>query len=553
MMNASGRTTPTRRTLIAGGIVLAGGGLIWSLHGSRSRLFTPSAADSLTLHRGNGAEPDTLDPHKATGTWENNIVGDMFLGLMTEDARANPIPGAAESWQASRDGLTYTFTIRDHSWSDGTPVTAHDFVYAFRRVADPKTASQYVALLYPIAGMRDAAEGKAPLADIGVVARDDRTLEIRFLYQVPYLPGLFCHFAAFPVPSHVVEKYGDAWILPEHAVTNGPYVLKEWRSNDFIRLEKNPLFHAAGEVPIRRIFFYPTQDAAAAVKRFRGGEFDLITDTLPPQQVVWLHQNMRRQMRVAPYMLSQYVQFNLTQKPFDDIRLRRAMSLAIDREILCAKVMRGGEAPSYSLVPPGMPDYPAAARIKEHAMTMAARKALAMRLLAEAGHGPHNPLSFDFNTMNTTDAKIVAVALQEMWRQVGVEVRIITSESQIQYDILRKQNFAAGWAGWVADYRDAKDYLFLFHSATADLNYGRYASAEYDALLDQSDRIKDPAARGEMLAKAEQQMLDDAPIAPVYFGVTRTLVSLQVQGWIDNQIDIHRSRWLSLERMIENV
>ncbi|MDE1987617.1 MAG: peptide ABC transporter substrate-binding protein [Alphaproteobacteria bacterium] len=552
-MSDTKRSKLTRRAALAAGGLAATGALALSFGGSSSKTFTPSTEGTDTLNRGNGAEPDTLDPNKIDGNWENNIACDMFMGLMTEDAACKPIPGAAESYSVSSDGLVYTFKIRDHKWSDGTPVTAHDFVYSLRRIANPKTAAQYVPILYPIRNMQQAAEGSVSPNEIGARAIDDKTLELSFIYQVPYLMQLAMHETMMPIPAHVVEQYGDDWVQPGRMVTNGPYVLKEWIANDHIHLVKNPHFYAQDTVAIENVYYYPTQDQSAAIKRFRGGEFDLLTDSIPPQQISWLRRIMPRELRLSPYLLTQYVQFNYKQKPFDDLRVRRALSLAIDREIICQNVMRGGETAAYSLVPPYLPDYPEGPRLHFKSIPAAERAAKARWLLSEAGYGPNNPLRFDFSTSNTTEAKIVALALQEMWREVGCEVRIVPSDSQLEYDLLRKQQFSVAWVGWIADYSDAKDYLFLFQSSTRDLNYGTYVNPQYDALVEKSDYMKNPRERTAILMQAEQLLLDDVAIAPVFFGVTRNLVSLQVKGWVDNPTNFHRSRWLSLDRDAVNV
>ncbi len=552
-MTQSNRTTFTRRAAMAGGAVVVAGATAFAFRVSSSRGLTLSKADDKTLNRGNGAEPDTLDPHKAQGQWEYNIVGDMFIGLMTEDIAGNPTFGAAESFAASADGLTYIFKIRDHTWSDGHPVTAHDFVLSFRRIANPKFAAQYVSILYPIKNMKAAASGEVPVDQIGVRAIDDRTLELQFHCQVPYIAQLLTHFAAFAVPEHAVEKHGDAWILPQNIVVNGPYTLKEWRPNDHIQLVKNTRFYDAANVAIENVFFYPTPDEEAALKRMRGGEFDLLDDSLPPQKIDWLRENMAKELRLTPYTLSRYVQFNVKHKPFDDIRVRSALSLAIDREVLCAKVERAGEQPAYALIPPGIPDYPAKARASFHATPMAARLAKAKQLLAEAGFGPNNPLTFDFAMILNSETKLISVALQEMWRQVGVNIRLVPSDSQVHYQTLRNHQFDVAWAGWIADYRDPKNYLFLFESSVTDMNYGTYSNPKFDALMAQSDNTRDGKARGALLAEAEQIVLDDAAIAPVFFGVTRDLVSPQVKGWIGNNINVNRTRYLSLDRTITTV
>ncbi|HVU21509.1 MAG TPA: peptide ABC transporter substrate-binding protein [Rhizomicrobium sp.] len=538
---------------MAGGAVVAAGAGVFAFRDSSSRGFTLSTADDKTLNRGNGAEPDTLDPHKAQGQWEYNIIGDMFIGLMTEDIAGNPTYGAAVSYSASADGLTYRFKIRDHNWSDGVPVTAHDFVFSFRRIADPKFAAQYVSILYPIKNMEAAASGRVPVDQIGVRAIDDRTLEMEFHFQVPYIAQLLTHFAAFGVPQHVVERHGDAWLLPENIVVNGPYTLKEWRPNDHIQLVKNEHFYDAAKVKIERVFFYPTPDAEAALKRMRGGEFDLLDDSLPPQKIDWLRENMAKELRLAPFILSQYVQFNMKRTPFNDIRVRTALSLAINREVICGRVERAGEQPAYGLIPPGMPGYPLRAKAPFHAMPMPERLAKAKQLLAEAGYGPNNPLSFDYSMILNSETKLISVALQEMWRQVGVNVRLMPSDSQIHYQNLRNHQFDAAWAGWVADYRDPKNYLFLFESTTTDMNYGTYSNPKFDALMAKSDNERNAKARSEYLAQAEQVVLDDAAVAPVFFGVTRDLVSPQVKGWISNNINVNRTRYLSLNRTITTV
>ena len=537
----------SRRALLGGAAIIGVGGAAYALRGG-ARMERHAVTDAKTLNRGNNAEPDTLDPHQADSVWENNIIGDMLIGLMADDAAGQPIPGAAESYSASEDGLTYTFKLRDHFWSDGVKVTAHDFVYSFRRVLLPKTAAQYATILYPIKNAEALNAGNAPPEALGVRAIDDMTLEITFSSEVPYITQLLTHYATFAVPRHVVEKHGKDWTKPENIVTNGPYILAEWVSGDHVKLTKNPRFYDKESVKIDTVFFYPTQDASAAVKRFRGGELDVVTDSVPPQQTQWLKREIPNELRLHSYMLTQYVVFNFTRKPFDDLRVRKALSLAIDREMIVAKITRGGELPAYSLVPPNMPFYPKRAELEFKPASMAARIAEAKALLNEAGFNAIHPLRFVFDIQTTTEAKIVAVALQEMWRAIGADVRLALSESQVHYNSMRRQDFDAAWAGWSADYRDPKNFLFSFQSSTKDLNFGAYKNSEYDDLMNRSDLERDPVARAELLRQAEQRMLDDMAVAPVYFGVTRDLVSTEVMGWLGNDLNVHRSRYLWLDR-----
>lgn len=541
----------TRRGLIGVGTAIAvAGGTAFALRGGPQSRH--ANVDGRTLNRGNGAEPDSLDPHKAEGNWEYNIIADMFSGLMTEDAAGNPMPGAALGYSVSADGLVYTFKLRDHKWSDGKPVTAHDYVFSFRRILNPKTAAQYAAILYPIKNAEAVNSGTLPPDRVGVRAIDDLTLEIAFQVQVPYIAQLLTHFTTFAVPQHVVEKYGDAWIEPGKAVSNGPYVLQEWIPNSHVLLVKNPHFYDRDSVKIERVYFYPTQDYAAALKGFRAGELDC-TNGFPSYEIDWLKRNMPNSFRVAPYILTQYVQFNMTRKPFDDLRVRTALSLAIDREIIAERVMRAGETPAYALVPPNMPGYPGKPQLAFKSLSAAARVAKARQLLKEAGFSSDNPLTFDFNFQSQSDARLIAVAFQSMWKDIGAQVRLAPSESQVHYNLMRRQEFSAGWAGWVADYRDAKNYLMLWQTSAKDLNFGRYSSPQYDSLVAQSDVERDAAVRANLLQQAEQKVLDDVAFAPVFFGVSRNLVSTAVKGWIDNPVNINRSRFITLDRAQTNV
>jgi oligopeptide transport system substrate-binding protein len=426
-------------------------------------------------------------------------------------------------------------------------VTAQDYVFSMRRILEPKTASQYASLLYPIVNAEAVNGSKLPADKLGVRAIDDKTLEISFDIQIPYIGQLLTHYATFAVPQHVVELHGDRWLQPENIVTNGAYVLKEWIPNDHILLVKNPHFYDAANVKIDNVYFYPTQDFSAALKRFRGGELD-IQNGVPSQEIAWARTNLSGALHVSPYILTQYVLFNCTQPPFNDVRVRTALSLAIDREIIAAKVMHAGEKPAYAYVPPYMPGYPSKAQIRFKDQPMATRIERAKALLKEAGYGPGNPLTFDYNIEDQSDSRLISVAMQAMWKEIGADVRILPSDDKNHYNQLRRQDFTAAWAGWVADYRDAKDYLFVYQTSSRELNFGRYSSTTFDRLMDQSDRERDPARRTRILEAAEQTMLDDVAVAPVFFGVSRDLVSPAVGGWVNNPLDVNRTRYLSLDR-----
>jgi len=324
-------------------------------------------------------------------------------------------------------------------------------------------------------------------------------------------------------------------------------VLKDWVPNDHITLVKNKHFYDAANPKIETVNFYPTSDYAAALKRFRAGEFDT-TNGVPSSEIGWLRDSLRHVLHLAPMYASQYVQFNCSRKPFNDARVRQAMSMLIDREIIARSVMSAGEKPAYALVPPHMPGYSGSAQLSFRHLAMSARVAKAKELLADAGYGPGKTLTFDYAYQNQTDARLVAVALQSMWEQVGAVVNLVPADPQVHYAAMRRQDFMAAWAGWVADYLDAKDFLFLGQTSSKDMNLGRYSSPKFDALVAQSDKTDDDAKRSQILAQAEQNMLDDAAVAPVFYAVARAIISEQVKNWIDNGVTINRTRYLWLDR-----
>lgn len=505
------------------------------------------AADPVVLYRGNGAEPDTLDPQKATGQWENNILGDMFMGLMTEDSKGEPLYGMAESYTVSDDGLVWTFKLRPGIvWSDGVPVTAGDFVFAYQRINSAATSSQYASLTHVIKNAAGVLAGTIPPDQIGARAIDDATLELTLEHPASYLPQLLMHYALYPVPKHAIEKFGDDWVKPGNYVSNGAYTLAEWRPNEFVRVVKNPKFFDAANVKIDEVVYYSQEDQLANVKRFRAGETD-ISQGIPGQQIDELRRSMPDKVRIAPYIANWYITFNLTEDPWKDQRIRTALGLAINREELTGKILRAGETPAYTFVQPNIPNYPHEAKLFYADMPMDQRLALARKLLAEAGYGPDNPLTFEFLHMQSTDSKRIGIALQGFWAQIGVKMTPAGSETKTVYANLRNQNFQVALAGWIADYPDASNYLYLAETSSEEMNYSKYSNAAFDQLNNDADNEPDPVKRGEMLNRAEQMMLDDAPMVPIYNAVSRNLVAPYVKGWDDALTNNHRTRWISID------
>ncbi len=503
--------------------------------------------EKVVYHRGNFAEPSSLDPHRISGTWESHIGRDLFLGLMTDSAEGEPIYGAATAYEVSEDGLTWTWTMREgHQWSDGTPVTAHDFVFAYRRIMDPATAAEYASILYPIKNARAVNFGEVPVEELGVRAIDDGTLEISLEHPAPYLPEMLTHQALFPVPKHLVEEVGDRWVSSGTMVSNGPYMLVEWRPNDFVHLEKNPYFYDAENVAIDETYFYPTDNTPAALRRFRAGELDSNND-FPIQQIDFLKENYPEETRIHPFLVTTYVVFNTAQAPFDNRNLRTALAMSIDRETIARDIMKTDQTPAYSLVPPGIRNYPHTARFEWADWTMEERIAAARELMEQEGYGPDNPLEILYRHREGIDNRRRAVAVAAMWKQIHVEAQLQNTETKTHYQDLRAGNFSIADAGWVADFNDAKNYLFLLESDTGQLNYGNYDNPVFDDLLEQSDNTTDLEARGELLSQAEQVMLDDAPMIPILFDTSRNLVGAHLIGFVDNVNDYHPTRFMSID------
>ncbi len=512
---------------------------------------TADAADAVVLRRGNQAEPGTLDLHLSSLSWEDSVIGDLFLGLMTEDVEGKPIPGDAESWTTSADGLVWTFKLRAGLvWSDGEPLKASDYVAGFQRLLDPKTAAQYASIQYVIKNAEAVNAGKLPVADVGVRALDDRTLEITLETPTPYLLGLMTHQTAFPLPVHTYKQFGTDWVKPGNMVSNGPYTLAEWKAHEHIRVVKNPRFFDAANVAIDEVIYYPTDDTNAALNRFRAGELDVNLGTrgFPNSQIPWLKENMPGQARITPMLGSEYIALNIRRAPFSDVRVRKAVSLCLDRPLLTDKVMRDGQVPAYSFVPPGIDNYKNAARLDFAERSMEERRTEAKRLLAEAGFGPGKPLTFEYLYMISIDSRRSVVAQASMLKECNMIVRLIGNEPKVHYDSVRAADFSAAQARWGADFNDPQTFLFLLETRAGTYNYGAYHSATYDKLVDDGRVMLDLDKRAEILARAEQTALDDSAVVPISFFSSKNLVAPYIKGYADNAPDKHRTRWMRIEK-----
>ena len=512
-------------------------------------LFTITAAPSFAekiLNRGNGAEPHSLDPHRAISTAENHIIGDMMLGLYTEDASGEPILGAAESAETSQDGLVWTFKIRPHTWSDGKPVTADDFVFAMRRLMDPNTAAEYASVLYPVKNALKVSKGEVAVDKLGVRATDAKTLVIELEHPAPYLPQLLTHYTTFPLPRHVLEKHASDWTRAEYIVTNGAYKLAEWRPHDHIRLVKNDRFYDAANVKIDEVRYYPTDDDNAALKRYRAGELDT-QERWPVSEYKWLAEHIPGEARKATQLSVAFVSFNLQKKPFNDIRVRQALAMAIDNGALAGEVYQGvyGDV-AEGFLPPGTANADINARVAWAGKSMEERRAEAKRLLAGAGYGPSKPLKFTYRYIGNSDIKRASVALQAMWQEIGVQVELAGAEAKVHWSLLEVRDFEVTYNTWQFDYNDAKNMFFQFQAAAVQMNNSAYDSPVFEGLLAKADAEPDAVARGKIMGQANATLLADLPATPLLFPYVRHLVKSYVLNWTDNTNNVNRSRWLDL-------
>ena len=506
----------------------------------------PCPAGKLCLEYGNGAESLSIDPARASLISEDHILGDMFTGLTQYDPRSTPVPGLATSWETSSDGLTWTFHLRRSKWSDGVDLTADDFVFSLRRIMDPKTASEYANLLYVIKNGEAVNNGKLPLAALGVEAADPYTLRVHLEHPAPYFLYITTHESMYPTPRHVVERFGDKWVDPSHWVSNGPYKVVSWTLGDRLHAVKNPYFYDAASVCIDEINYYPTTDSISAERRVKRGELDF-SDDIQSNRIAFLRKpdQMPTYVKVNTWLGTSYIAFSQKSQPaFRDRRVRQALTMAIDRDFITRKLMRGGQAAANTFVPPGVANYPGGAQPHWAAWPLERRQAEARRLLAAAGYGPDHPLKFELKQRNTADPMLIYPAVQADWKAIGVQAALVPEESQIAYADYDARNFDAADAAWIADYDDPMTFLTLLKSNTGQQNYSDYANPAYDALLNKADQETDPARRGQYLQQAEHMAMEDATIAPIFHYVSKNLVSPKLTGWLPNIADWHRTRYL---------
>ena len=497
-----------------------------------------SAADEFVFS--NAAEPETLDPHRMSGSYDSNIANQIFEGLMSRGPDwATVVPGQAETYSVSRDGKTYTFRLRPQlKWSDGSPLTARDFEYSLLRLMDPATASPYAYwFTETVEGAREfAKDPKAEMrSKVKVKAVDDRTLSITLSKPVPYFLQLLAETPAFPVKQAIVEKHKDGWIRPEHMVSNGPFKLTEWKVNDRIVMQKNPHYYGAEKVRLTRAVALPIVDKQTAVNLFRQGRLDWSGPQGAPHGLVPAYR-ADPYFRVHPAFISYFYRINVSRPVLKDVRVRQALSLAINRLELVERVTRGGELVANVYVPPKIGDAKSVETLvgidpKQNALR-------AKQLLSEAGYpgGKGFPvLELLYNTDETH--KRVALAIQQMWKkELGIEVRLFNQEWKVYLKKQQMLDFDLSRAGWAGDYPDPSTFLEIF-LANSGNNQTGWKNADYDRLFDEANAQMNHQKRLEMMTKAESLLLKDSPIIPLFFYTNFGFLRPEVQGFEPNLID----------------
>jgi oligopeptide transport system substrate-binding protein len=505
-----------------------------------------SLAAPTVLNRGSAAEPNSLDPHVAQGNTAGAVLYDLNVGLTTLDAGSQVIPGSAESWTISPDGLTYTFRLRPNlKWSDGSPLTSEDFAWSARRLVTPATAARFASFYYPVKNARAIVRGQMPPESLGVEAPDPRTVIYRLEAPAAYFLENLASNVGAPVPRQQVEKFGRQWTRPGQMLTNGPFRLAEVVPQSYIALEKNPNFYAASEVQVDRVIYYPTQNADTSLRRYQAGELDLVFN-FPGEAVQKLLRERPKEVKISPSLSVNYLVMNLTKPPFSDARVRRALSLALDREGIVNKFLGVGYRPAWSITPPTVAGYqaPVAPASKQPA---AARLAEARKLLAEAGYGPGKPVQFEIRYESQEENRRIVVAMAAMWRAIGVQAQPVATDLNGLNRDARTGGFEMLRYTWFAPNDDPYSFLGLMETGSTG-NYSKYSNPPYDAALKAANATLDNKVRLKLLADAEAMLFADEPVIPVFYYGRRYLVKPYVRGFEPNQRAVNPSRYLSIQR-----
>ncbi|RBO98770.1 peptide ABC transporter substrate-binding protein [Pseudochrobactrum asaccharolyticum] len=511
-------------------------------------VFSNFAHAETVLNRGNDIDPSTLDQQLTVTVAEARLLSDLYQGLVMQDAKGAIIPGVAKSWEISPDGLTYIFKLRDNAkWSNGDPVTASDFVFTFQRIMDPQTAAPYANVLFPIKNGEAIATGKMPKEKLGVEALDEQTLKFTLEAPTPYFVQLMTHNTALPLNKKSVEANGKKFTAPGNLISNGAYQLVDFVPNDKITMKKNPYYYDADKVKIDVVNWLPFENRSSCMRRFEAKEVQICSD-VAAEQMDYVKQQFGKQLHVAPLLGSYFLDIKGKDgSPLKDARVRRAISMAIDRDFIASEVWRGTMLPSYSLVPPGIDNYVSGGVKQDFAnVDILDREDKAKALLKEAGVEPDS-LTLELYYSTSENHKNVMAAVADMLKNIGIKAKLNELEGTTYFNFLREDgDFNLARDGWIGDYSDPQSFLFLYQTGNS-FNYPKWSNKTYDSLLEKAAKTTDLKARADILADAERLLLKEQVIIPLLTYASRALVSDQVEGWQDNIMDVHATQWLSLK------
>lgn len=505
-------------------------------------------AEKQELVRNNGSEPSSLDPHKVESDVENNIISDLFEGLVSVSPTGEIEPRLAEKWE-NKDNTVWTFHLRPGvTWSDGTAITAQDIVWSWQRLVSPLTASPYAS--YPgnmhIVNGAEIAQGQKAPGTLGVKAVDDATLEVTLTQPNAAFLAMLAHPSLVPLDKVLISRYGDKWTKPEHIVTSGPYKLSQWVVNERIVAERNPRYWDNAHTVINKVTYLPISSETADVNRYKAGEIDIVY-TVPINQFAQLKKTMGDQLDVSPQLATYYYEFNTTRPPFNDPRVRRALNMALDKDIIAEKVLGQGQRPAWLISQPDIggvklhnPEYASWPREK--------RIAEAKKLLSEAGYNETHPLVFNLLYNTSESHQRIAIAASSMWKKnLGVEAKLQNQEWKTMLDAMHTHNFDAVRYAWIADYDDAATFLNNFRTGDSE-NTSQYSNPAYDEALRNAAKASDTTARGKFYQQAEDLLGQDVPAIPVYHYVRTHLVKPWVGGFTPDKLGYYYTKDMYIKK-----
>ncbi|MFI5355960.1 MAG: peptide ABC transporter substrate-binding protein [Opitutales bacterium] len=501
------------------------------------------------LHRSLSADVAELDPHIVTGLPEFNVVSALFEGLVGEDPHdLHPVPGTARSWEVSDDGLRYTFHLRPEArWSNGEPVTAGDFVAAYQRVLTASLGADYASSLYVVQNAEAYHKGLLKdFAQVGFSAPNAQTLVITLDHRTPHFLALLSQPVWFPVYLPALAKTGspyergNPWTRPGSFVGNGPFTLRQWSPDRVIVVVKSPTYWDAVHVRLQAIHFEPAASVDGEERAFRAGQLH-VTEALPVSKIDAYRRDRPEVLHISPFLDTYFYRINVNRPLLNDRQIRRALSLAVDREAIVQKITRGGQIAAHSFTPPGTAGYLPPEGVSTDF-------AAARQLLVAAGYPDGRGLpAFDLLINSSGNHRVIAEAIQEMWRrELGVTVNVVNMEEKTLLSNRRTLDYQIMRSDWAGDYLDPTTFLDVFSSDSGN-NHTGWSNAAYDALLYQAARTPDLSARYALLQRAERILLEDAPIIPIYYYTTVRLIQPSVHGWYPTVLDHHPYKYVWLE------